>query len=261
MVRLIVCGACGKMGSKILELANQNSNFQIVGAIESESYAGINQKIVDGKIQVRTNLESLKNSSDVLIDFTTPQATLSHLNIIQNWKKISAVIGTTGFSDKEFLLLKKAAKKIPIVLSPNMSVGVNLMFQLVRTIARKLSDYDIELIEAHHNQKKDAPSGTALALAKEISDELNRNFNQDIIYGRKGDLGARKPKEIGVHAIRAGDIVGEHTAIFAGNGERLELVHRATCRDAFASGALRAARWVYKRRPALYSMQDVLGRS
>lgn len=258
MIRLIICGAYGKMGSKILELAALNSNFQVVGAIESEGHTAIGKKITGSEIEVGINLEPFKDSFDVLIDFTTPQATLSHLNAISRWKKVSAVIGTTGFSANELFSIKRVARKIPILLSPNMSVGVNLMFQLARTIAQKLSDYEIEIIEAHHHQKRDAPSGTALALAKEITEELKRNFDRDVIYGRKGDVGARKSKEIGIHSVRAGDIIGEHTTIFAGNGERLELTHRASSRDAFASGALRAAQWLYRKPPALYSMQDVL---
>jgi 4-hydroxy-tetrahydrodipicolinate reductase len=139
-----------------------------------------------------------------------------------------------------------------------MGVGVNVMLDVLRLIASKVPNYDIEIIETHHNQKKDAPSGTALALAKEIADELKRNFDQDIVYGRKGQVGARKPKEIGIHAVRAGDVVGDHTVIFATGGERLEVTHRASSRDAFAAGALRAARWVHGKKPGLYSMKDVL---
>lgn len=258
MIRIIVCGAAGKMGTKILELANQDSRFQIVGAIESESHPVIGKKILDGQIEVTPNLASLKNSADVLIDFTTPQATLLHLKTIRHWKKISAVIGTTGFSSSQFARIKKIVKKMPILISPNMSTGVNLMFHLVRSIARKLSNYDIEIIESHHNQKKDAPSGTALSLAKEIAAELKRNLTHDLIYGRKGNVGARKPKEIGIHAVRAGDIVGEHKVIFAGKGEQLELIHRASSRDAFASGALQAAQWIFNKRHGLYSMKDLL---
>lgn len=260
MIRLIVCGAAGRMGTRILELACQNPNFKIPGAIESQGHPSIGKKILDGRVLLRSELASLKDSADVLIDFTAPHATISHLKTIQNWKRISAVIGTTGFSSAELSVIKNISKKIPIVLSPNMSAGVNLLFELARTVAKKLSQYDIEIIESHHNQKKDAPSGTALALAKEIADELKRNMNQDFTYGRKGNVGARKPKEIGIHAIRAGDIVGDHTVIFANQGERLELTHRASSRDAFAGGAIRAAQWIHGKRPGLYSMKDVLKR-
>lgn len=258
MIRLIVCGACGKMGTRILELASRDSNFKIIGAIESQNHPDIGKKILAGKISVSADLESFRDSADVLIDFTVSQASFFHLKSIQNWKNISAVIGTTGFSAKEISKIKNIARKIPVLLSPNMSVGVNLMFQLVRTIAQKLQNYDIEIIESHHNQKKDAPSGTALALAKEITDELKRNFESDLLYGRKGNAGPRKPKEIGIHAVRAGDIVGEHTVLFASPGERLEITHRASSRDAFARGALLAARWINKKRPGLYSIRNVL---
>lgn len=258
MIRLIVCGACGKMGSRILSLASQNSEFKITGAIESKDHPLIGKKILDDKVTVTADLSLLKGSADVLIDFTSPQATLTHLRVLENWMDVSAVIGTTGFSPNELSTIKTISHKIPVVLSPNMSVGVNLMLDLVRTIARKISNYDIEIIESHHNQKKDAPSGTALALAKEIAEELNLNLEKDVVFGRQGKVGSRKPKEIGIHAVRAGDIVGEHTVIFASQGERLELIHRASSRDTFASGALRAAQWIYKKNPGLYSMKDVL---
>lgn len=258
MIRLIVAGACGKMGCRILELANQDPRFEIAGALESKNHPQAGKKILDGKVEVAGDLNSLKGSGDVFIDFTTPQATLSHLESLQSWKKISVVIGTTGFTPAEHEMIEKVSKKIPIVLSPNMSVGVNLMFDVVRTVAKKLSGYDIEIIETHHDQKKDAPSGTAVALAKEIADELKRNPEKDFVYGRKGNVGARTANEIGIHAVRAGDVVGDHTVIFATGGERIELTHRASSRDAFAVGALRAAEWVHKKQPGLYSMKNVL---
>lgn len=245
------------MGSQILNLAGRDSAFKIVGAIEAENHPAVGKTILDGKIRITADLASLKNSAEALIDFTSPQATLTHLKIIQNWKKISAVIGTTGFSNIQIAELKKIARKIPVLLSPNMSVGVNLLFNLVRDVAKKLLDYDIEIIEAHHNQKKDAPSGTALAIAKEIAEELKLS-SQSFVYGRKGEVGARKKREIGIHAVRAGDIVGEHRVLFASHGERIELTHQASSRDAFASGALRATKWIVNKKAGFYSMQDVL---
>jgi 4-hydroxy-tetrahydrodipicolinate reductase len=258
MIKLIVCGASGRMGTRILELASQNKDFQIAGAVESPSHPLIGKTILNGKVPVTANLDSLKDSADVLIDFTTPSATLTHLETIKKWHKMSAVIGTTGFLNSEITVIKETAQHLPLVVSPNMSVGVNLMFDLVRSIAKKIPNYDIEIIELHHNQKKDAPSGTALGLAKEMTEILNRDIEKDLVHGRKGEVGARTPREIGIHAIRAGDIVGDHTVIFAAPGERLEITHRASSRDAFAGGALRAAQWVHNKAPGLYSMKDVL---
>lgn len=258
MIRLIVCGAGGRMGGRILELASRNPEFKVVGAVESAHHPALGNKILDGQVAVSSDLAALAGAADVLIDFTAPEATLEHLKAIQGSGKISAVIGTTGFSDGQLAEIKTISQKIPIVLSPNMSVGVNLMFELVRAAARKISNYDIEITETHHNQKKDAPSGTAIALAKEIADELKRNFDKDVVYGRKGNVGARPPKEIAIHAIRAGDVVGDHKVVFATGGERLEITHKASSRDAFATGALRAAIWIKGKKPGFYSMKDVL---
>ena len=169
-------------------------------------------------------------------------------------KKKPIVICTTGIAKEGLAKIKSASSEIPIVFSPNMSVGVSLLFKLVGEVADIIPDYDVEIVEAHHNQKKDAPSGTALKLAEIISSKLNLEH----VYGRCGNVGARK-KEIGIHAIRAGDIVGDHTVIFATNGERIELTHRAQSRDTFAVGAVKAAKWVFGKKPGLYTMQDVLG--
>ncbi len=246
------------MGSRILELAHKDSRFEVVGAVESGLHGSVGRKVLDGTVQISDNLKNYANQTDVVIDFTSAKGALSNLRTLMDWKKAAVVIGTTGFSKLDHVEIEKAAKKIPILLSPNMSVGVNLLFNLVRTMASQLEGYDIEIIETHHNQKKDAPSGTALGLAKEITDALNRSMEKDLVYGRKGDSGARTSKEIGIHAIRAGDTVGDHTVIFATNGERVEISHRATSRDAFALGALRAAQWISRKKPGLYSMKDVL---
>ena len=258
MTRIIVCGACGRMGSKILEIALGNEDFEIAGAIESEDHPSIGKKILDGKVPVGSDLKALQGPSTALIDFTSPKAAIANLRAVSSWKEISAVVGTTGFTGEELSKIKEISKKMPVVLSPNMSRGVNVMLDVARQIARKLAGYDIEIIESHHNQKKDAPSGTALALAEEIADELNRNGKTDFTYGRKGITGPRSAKEIGIHAVRAGDIVGEHTVLFASGGERLELVHRASSRDAFANGALYAAKWAQGKPAGLYSMKDVM---
>ena len=258
MVKLIVFGAGGRMGARILDLATRNGSFEVLGAVEARNHPAAGKKIMDGKVAVTSNLSSLKGPERVAIDFTTPEATLAHLELLSEWNGSSAVIGTTGFNQKQKSMIRSFAESMPIVLSPNMSRGVNLMFKLAREAARKLSDYDIEIVEAHHNLKKDSPSGTALALAGEIAEELRRNPASDFVYGRQG-AGLRAKKEIGIHAVRAGDIVGEHTVYFAAGGERLEIKHVASSRDAFASGALHAAKWVSDKGPGLYSMKDVLG--
>ena len=259
MVKLIVFGAAGRMGSTILELADRDKSFKIAGALESKNHPSIGRKILDGRVLIGSDQTSLRDSGQVAIDFTTPSATLAHLEILFDWKKAAAVIGTTGFSDKEKSWIKDFTRKMPIVMSPNMSRGVNLMFRLARDSAGKLSDFDVEIVEAHHNQKKDATSGTAMELAGEIARERGLSEKTDFVYGRRGSTGVRAGKEIGIHALRAGDIVGEHMVIFAAGGERLEIKHVATSREAFAEGALHAAKWVHGKKPGLYSMQDVLG--
>ncbi len=198
-------------------------------------------------------------TGDVIIDFTTKDATLSLLKRAEK-NKIPMVIGTTGLDDSDKEEIKKSAKKIPIVFSPNMSIGINLLFILLKKTAEVLGDeYDVEIIEAHHRYKKDAPSGTALALAEIIAKAMGTELNRAGVFSRKGMIGERKRGEIGIQTVRAGDIVGDHTVLFATEGERIEFTHRATSRDNFARGAIRAAKWVYRRNPGLYTMLDVLG--
>ncbi|RME64954.1 MAG: 4-hydroxy-tetrahydrodipicolinate reductase, partial [Nitrospirae bacterium] len=210
-------------------------------------------------ITIRDNLQELIKDADVVIDFTTPQATLQTLKTVAEHGK-AAVIGTTGFSKEDLADIDALAEKIAFVMAPNMSVGVNLLFKVLKTVAEVLGDdYDVEIIEAHHRMKKDAPSGTALKLAQVVADALDRDLDEVAVYARKGLIGERSKKEIGIQTIRAGDIVGEHTVMFAGIGERIEITHRASSRDTFASGALRAALWVYGKPPGRYDMLDVLG--
>ena len=198
-------------------------------------------------------------AGDVLVDFTRPEGTLAHLAQCVRLGK-SMVIGTTGFAEGGLGKLKEAATKIPIVLSPNFAVGVNAVFKLAETAAGILGDdFDIEIIEAHHRHKVDAPSGTALTLGEVISSSLNRNLKSVARHGRQGDVGARPAREIGFHAIRGGDIVGEHTVVFAGTGERVEVTVRSQSRATYAMGALRAAKWLQGRGHGLYDMADVLG--
>ncbi len=238
-VKLAVLGAHGKMGQRIIFLASKDPRFQLSAEIDRSD-----------------DIAAVLPTVDVLIDFTAPEATIRTARLAAKARK-SLVIGTTGFSPSALKELKNLSRKIPIVFSPNMSVGVNLLFQLVRQAAESLSHYDIEIIEAHHNLKQDSPSGTALMLA-EIAAEASHRTSKDFVYGRHGQVGARKKKEIGILSVRAGDIIGDHTVLLSNTGERLELTHRAHSRDAFASGSLDAAAWIYKKRPGLYSMLDVL---
>ena len=220
-VRLIVCGAQGKMGVRILALAAQDARFEVVAGIERSD-----------------DMTSLLRDADAVIDFTAPEATLKIAQAAAKAKK-ALVIGTTGVSDATLAKLRALSRRIPIVFSPNMSVGMNVLFRLVAEAAKSLAHYDIEVVEAHHNLKKDAPSGSAIKLAQVAED-------------------ASKKKKIGISSVRAGDIVGDHTVLIAGPGERLELTHRAHSRDAFAAGSLTAAAWALGRKPGLYSMKDVL---
>lgn len=249
MTKILVMGICGKMGSRIAALAKEDPGIEMVGGTELKGSPSIyGSQIVD-------DLNKVIDKADVLIDFTTIPSTLNNLKIAEKAKK-AMIIGTTGFKDEELAVIKNASKNIPIVLSSNMSIGVNLLFKLVKEIAQVVPHYDIEIIEAHHNQKKDAPSGTAVKLAQEINSVLDNKLKK--VAGRDGICGPRKKNEIGILSVRAGDIVGDHTIMYAGPGERIELTHRAHSRDIFASGALVAAKWIAGKKPGLYSMQDVL---
>jgi 4-hydroxy-tetrahydrodipicolinate reductase len=263
MVRIVISGVCGKMGLRILTLAMQDKQVAVAGAIESALCGSIG-KVLEGqqvKVESDESLERILRQADVLVEFTSPAATISHLESAEKAKK-AMVIGTTGFEGEEVALIKKTSAKIPIVLSPNMSIGMNLLFKLAAELTHAIPDYDIEIIEMHHNKKKDAPSGTAVKLA-EIIDAAEKKAlggkGLRCVYGREGMVGPRKRNEIGVFAVRAGDIVGDHTILFAGTGERLEITHRAHSRDALASGAVAAAKWIAGKKPGLYDMQDVLG--
>lgn len=246
MIKIIISGISGRMGSLISDLAKKDPEFKLVGGVERS-----------GNPDFPSDLESIIDKADVLIDFTTPEAALKNLKIASNHKK-AVVIGTTGFTKEQNEEIDRIAKEIPCVISPNMSVGVNLMFDMASLISKNLPNYDIEITEVHHRNKKDAPSGTAKKLAEKICEAINLSIDKSTIYGRKGITGERPLGQIGIHAIRAGDIVGEHTVIWAGPGEVIELTHRALSRVSFASGALKAAKFVAKAKPGRYSMQDVL---
>jgi 4-hydroxy-tetrahydrodipicolinate reductase len=265
MVKVVVAGAGGRMGGRLVSLIKESSDLQLVGAVERKGHTTIGADAGDvagcGRIGVAVtdNLTALAERADVLIDFTAPDVSLAHMAIMAAYRK-TIVIGTTGLSAKQLAELQKLAKQIPCVFSPNMSVGVNVILKVLAQMARTFGeDYDIEVIEAHHRLKKDAPSGTALKMAQVLADATGKDLDKVAAYGRKGMIGERKRGEIGIQVIRAGDIVGDHTVLFGGPGERIEVTHRAHSRDTFARGALRAARWVVTRPPGLYDMHDVLG--
>jgi len=255
-VRLVVAGAAGRMGTRIIDLASKDSRFQVVAGVEAPGSRAVGHFIPNTRVPIVGDLKEVLHNADVVIDFTSPEAALQTALWTARAKK-GFVLGTTGLNSAAQTKLKNLSKTVPIVFSPNMSVGVNLLFQLVEMAAGKLAHYDIEIVEAHHNQKKDAPSGTAMKLA-DIAAEASHRSRKDFVFGREGLVGARKKKEIGVLAVRGGDIVGDHTVYLTGQGERLELIHRAHSRDALALGALTAAAWVFGRRPGFYNMQDVL---
>lgn len=262
--KIAVCGAVGRMGKTILEVCAQTDKVAITAAIEqvNSEKLGMDSGEVAGleknNVQIISDLEAVTNTFDVLIDFTSPDATIRNIEICrQAGKRI--VIGTTGFNDSQREIIKSAASDIAIVLAPNMSVGVNLCFKLTELAAKIFGDsVDIEIIEAHHSQKKDAPSGTAIRLGEIVADTLDRKLSDSAVYGREGNTGSRDRKTIGFETIRAGDIVGDHTVMFASEGERVEITHRATSRKTFASGAILASGWLMDKDSGLYDMQDVL---
>ena len=256
--RIAVAGAAGRMGRAILTLALQDKTLAIGGALEQKGSASLGQD-VGGGIKITDNVTKALSQADVLIDFTHPSATAGNLEAVLQAKK-SYVLGTTGLDEKIMQQLREAAKTIAIVQSPNMSVGVNLLFKLAELTARALDEsYDIELAEVHHRMKKDSPSGTAAKLVEIVAAARKKNLKKDVINGREGQVGERPKGQIGVFALRGGDVVGDHTLSFLGDGERIELTHRATSRDAFAQGALRAAKFVAHQKPGLYNMSQVLG--
>ena len=265
MIRTIVVGAAGRMGGTVIRTIQEAEGIEVVGAVERSDHPFLNRDIGEvtglGEIGVPLvgDLERAIEVGEVVIDFTNPGAALRSLEVSAR-RSVAAVIGTTGFTPQQMDKVGELAKKTRCVLSPNMSVGVNLMFKLVGEIASILGEeYDVEILETHHRFKKDSPSGTAMKLGEIAASALNRDFQQVGVFGRKGVIGERKPQEIGMQVMRAGDVVGEHTVIFGGLGERLELTHRAHSRDNFARGAVRAVRWVITQPNGLYDMGDVLG--
>ena len=264
-VRIAVPGAAGKMGKMILKVIAETPAAELVAAVERPGSAmlgkdaGLVAGLAELGVPIRAELDDALQQADVIIDFTAPAATAWTVSRAAE-HEVGVVIGTTGLGEAEKRAVWQASETIPIVLSANMSLGVNVLFGLIAQAARALgNDYDVEIVELHHRQKKDAPSGTALAMASAVAEALERDLGKVARYGREGQVGARSAEEIGVLAVRGGDIVGEHTAYFCGLGERLEITHRASSRETFARGAVRAAEWLRDRDPGLYDMQDVLG--
>ncbi len=254
-----MAGACGRMGRRILDLAALADGIEIGGAFDMPAFDGSEIALGNEKVIVSSDLPSELAKSDVLIDFTLADACIPNTRAAIDAGKPS-VIGTTGISEAQKSELAKLAEGVAIVFAPNMSVGVNLLFKLTSEVASILGlDYNVEIVEVHHNLKKDSPSGTAVRLAECAAEALGLDYAKQVAHGRQGMVGERPIPEIGMHAVRGGDVVGEHTVSFFGQGERIELTHKAHNRDNFARGALRAAQFAVKAKPGLYDMQDVLG--
>lgn len=264
-VRVAVIGAAGRMGRALIQAVTEAEGVALTAAIDrpGNSLIGADAGELAGignlGVKIADSLDAVKNDFDVLIDFTAPAATVANARFCAAHGKKMA-IGTTGLNDEQKAELKTCAQKTAIMFAPNMSVGVNLCFKLLEIAAKVLGDeVDIEVLEAHHRHKVDSPSGTALRMGEVVADALGRNLKEVAVYGREGQDGPRKRETIGFATVRAGDIVGEHTVMFAADGERVEITHKATSRMNFARGAVRACRWLNDREAGLFDMQDVLG--
>jgi 4-hydroxy-tetrahydrodipicolinate reductase len=265
MTRIAITGAAGRMGRSLIQAAQQADGMQVTVALEhpDSSLLGSDAGELAGigrlGVVVGSEIRAVLDDFDVLIDFTRPEPTLANLDACRT-AGLRMVIGTTGFSAQQKERIVEAASDIAVVLAPNMSIGVNLCLKLLDVAARVLGDtVDIEVIEAHHRHKVDAPSGTALRMGEVVADALGRDLKECAVYGREGHTGERARNTIGFETIRAGDIVGDHTVLFAGDGERIEITHKASSRMTFANGAVRAAGWLMAHDAGLYDMQDVLG--
>ncbi len=265
MADVVVAGAAGRMGCRVIACLGDAPDLRLVGALEAPGHAALGRDAGEAAgagrlgVAIAADPAAVLTRDRILVEFSIPEATLEHLRIVGGAGG-RAVIGTTGFAAPQREEIARLAAKVPILVSPNMSVGVNLAFKLLAQMAQTLGDeYDVEITEVHHRFKKDAPSGTALRMAEVIAEALGRDLSRVAVYGRQGAPGERKRDEIGLLSLRSGDVVGDHTVTFGNLGERLELTHRAHSRDTFARGAIRAARFIAGAPPGLYSMQDVLG--
>ena len=264
MINVAVFGSAGRMGQAILRASQRNPDIRIVAAIEVAQCtalgvdAGIHAGIGDIGVAIDADPIRALKAADVAIDFSAPAATAEYARLAAECRK-ALVIGTTGLNDNQSAIVRAAARTIPVVWAANMSLGMNLLFSLVRQAGRILKQYDIEIIETHHRHKKDSPSGSALRLAEAAAEGAGLDLKTSAVYGREGLVGERPNTQIGIHAIRGGDVVGDHTVLFAEDGERVELTHKASNRECFAMGALKAAIWICSQPAGLYSMRDVLG--
>jgi len=260
--KLIVCGAAGRMGKRIISLAVESGEFDIIAAIENKDHPDIGKDagLVAGMQPINVEIGSTyPDSSDVVIDFSQPAAADKTIDYCSE-SSAALVLGTTGLDDEQREKIIAASEKVPVIYGTNMSVGMNVLFSIVGKVAAMLGDdYDIEIIEQHHRFKKDAPSGSALTLAENICKATARGYPDSLLHGREGKEALRQEGSIGMHAVRAGDITGQHSVIFGTLGEKITLNHTAHSRDTFARGALRAAKWLIGKKPASYSMADVLG--
>jgi len=263
-LNIVITGSSGRMGRALIEAISQSPDARLHAALErtGSPYIGKDAGELVGSpcgVSITDDLARAIAGSDVLIDFTRPEGTLQHMALCRQ-HGVKLVIGTTGFNDEQKAMIGDAARDIGVVFAPNMSVGVNLTFKLLEIAAKVLNeDYDIEVVEAHHRHKVDAPSGTALRMGEVVAQALGRNLAECAVYGREGVTGERSPSTIGFATVRGGDIVGDHTVMFAGIGERVEITHKASSRATFAIGAVRAARFLGGVKNGLYDMQDVLG--
>ena len=265
MIKVAVTGAAGRMGGRIITLITEADGLQVAGAIEMAGHArlGDDAGYVAGcgdlGVAITDSLEQGLANADVLIDFTWPEVTIANAEVCAKLGK-AMVVGTTGLNQEQRDVISRVAASSPVVFAPNMSVGVNVCFKLLKDMAKTLGEgFDVEIVELHHNKKKDSPSGTAVRMGEVVADALDRNYNEVANYHREGMCGERSQEEIGMQTVRGGDIIGEHTVYFIGMGERIELTHRAMSRDMFARGAVRAAGWLAEKPVGLYDMQDVLG--
>ena len=267
-LRIAIAGADGRMGRILIESVLAAPDMRLAAALEQSGSAALGKDAgalvgapaaAAGGVKVSDQTEAALAGVDCLIDFTRPQGTLAHLSLCRRLG-VHLVIGTTGFDVAGRAAIAEAARDIPIVFAPNMAIGVNVVFSLLEQAARALAEgYDVEIIEAHHRHKVDAPSGTALRMGEVVAQAQGRDLAECAIYGRQGHTGERDAKTIGFATVRGGDIVGDHTVLFAGTGERIEISHKAASRLPYASGALRAARFLRAKKSGLYDMQDVLG--
>ncbi len=264
MIKVAIMGVGGRMGRSILSTLSKDEEILIVGATERYGHELIGMdagELLSKKIGVKitSDLEEACSNADVIVDFTTPESSVQCALYAREHSK-AMVIGTTGFDNEQLMELKESARDFPCVMSPNMSIGVNVVFEISKMIATLLGkDYDVEIVEVHHRYKEDAPSGTAIRLGECVAEGLGFDFNRVARYSRHGRIGKRSTEEIGIQSLRGGDVVGDHTVMFLGKGERVELSHKALSRENFSLGVLRAVKWVFGKPPGMYSMREVLG--